>query len=68
MTAKETGFRGFLAPIWQEVSSLWSGAEFAFLEQPVYADGEDSPSAAFHDATSAASDSAMEAGMYGHCC
>ena len=68
MTSKATGLGGFLAPIWQEVSSLWSGAEFAFLDQASYADAEDGPSAAFFDMTSTGNQSAMEAGQFGHCC
>jgi hypothetical protein len=68
MIAKETGFSGFLAPIWQEVSSLWSGAEFAFLDHSSYADDKESPSASFYDMTSTDSRSPMQAGHYGHCC
>jgi hypothetical protein len=68
MISKETGLKGLLTPIWQEVSSLWSGAEFAFLDQSPFADGEESPSAVFHDTTSMSNLSAMEASQYGHCC
>jgi hypothetical protein len=68
MTSKATGIGGFLAPIWQEVSSLWSGAEFAFLDQASYSDAEDTPSAAFYDMTSAGHPSAVEGGQYSHCC
>ena len=60
MISKETGIKGFLAPIWQEVSSLWAGAEFAFLDQPSDSDGQDAPSAAFYDLTSMREHSAME--------
>jgi hypothetical protein len=68
MMSKATGITGFLAPIWQEVSSLWSGAEFAFLDQSSEADVEEAPSAAFHEMTSMRGHSAMDAGQYGHCC
>jgi hypothetical protein len=67
MASKATGLSGFLKPIWQEVSSLWSGAEFAFLEQSPYADAEEA-SAAFYDMTSINGHSTTEAGQYGHCC
>jgi hypothetical protein len=68
MTNTATGFKGFLAPIWQEVSSLWSGAEFAFLDHSAYADGGETPSAAFHEMTSMSNHSATEVAQYGHCC
>jgi hypothetical protein len=67
MTNKATGLMGLLTPIWQEVSSLWSGAEFAFLDQSSYGDGEDAASAAFLDVTSMSNHSEMEAGQLGHC-
>ena len=68
MTSKATSIGGLLAPIWQEVSSLWSGAEFAFLDEASYADAEETPSAAFYDATSMSNEPAMEGGQYSHCC
>ena len=68
MVSKESGFKGLLTPIWQEVSSLWSGAEFAFLDQSPFADGDEAPSAAFHEMTSMSSHSAMEVALYGHYC
>lgn len=68
MASKATGFSGFLKPIWQEVSSLWSGAEFAFLEQSAYPDAEETSPAAFYDLTSMNNHSATEAGQFGHCC
>ena len=60
--SKATGIKGFLAPIWQEVSSLWAGAEFAFLEQSSDSDGQEAPSAAFYDMTSMREHAAMESG------
>jgi hypothetical protein len=65
MMSKATGIKGLLAPIWQEVSSLWAGAEFAFLDLSSDADAQEAPSAAFYDMTSMREHSAMEAG---HCC
>jgi hypothetical protein len=68
MASKASGLMGLLAPIWQEVSSLWSGTEFAFLDQTSYADGEEAPLAAFLDTTSIDNHSTMDCGQYGHCC
>ena len=59
---RTTGLKGFLTPIWQEVSSLWTGAEFAFLEHASDADWQQAPSAAFYEMPSTRSHSAMEAG------
>jgi hypothetical protein len=66
MTSTGTGIKALLAPIWQEVSSLWSGAEFAFLDTSSYGDDQESPSAAFQDVIPG-SQSGVDA-QYGHCC
>jgi hypothetical protein len=33
MTIKSPRVQAIIQPIWQEISSLWAGAEFAFYDQ-----------------------------------
>jgi hypothetical protein len=47
MTNKISRVQSMLEPIWQEISSLWSGAEFAFYDQSLDTDEAESQPARF---------------------
>jgi hypothetical protein len=59
MTIKSPRVRAIVQPIWQEISSLWAGAEFAFYDQSLDSEEQEIASAdiqhiAFSDAHSEA--------------
>ena len=57
MTDKISRVQSILEPIWQEISSLWSGADFAFYEQSLDA-----------EAPEAENPAASDMGRIGQCC
>jgi hypothetical protein len=68
MTNTISRVQSILTPIWQEVSSLWSGAEFAFFDQSLYMNEDDASSAAFRPAIGMNAQSAGETVQLGGCC
>jgi hypothetical protein len=64
VTINTTQLRSFVGPIWQEISSLWSGVDFSFSD-PLADSAEQSEQALFavgHDPQSG-----INRGHYEHC-
>ena len=59
-----------LEPIWQEISSLWSGAEFAFYDQSLDTDEAESRPPGFLPGMARMESPAAEEGLgrMGQCC
>jgi hypothetical protein len=43
MTINTTQLRSFIGPVWQEISSLWSGVEFSFSDAVLDSAGQPEP-------------------------
>lgn len=67
MTNKISRVQSMLEPIWQEISSLWSGAEFAFYDQSLDSDEAASQPAGFGMARMESPVTA-HIGRLGQCC
>jgi hypothetical protein len=61
-----TQLRSFIEPIWQEISSLWSGVDFSFSD-PLSDAAEQSEQAFFPGAVAGDPDSGINRGHYEHC-
>jgi len=57
-----------LEPIWQEISSLWSGAEFAFFDQSLDAGEAELAPAGFPDMAALESPATTDMARIGQCC
>jgi hypothetical protein len=68
MTNKISRVQSMLEPIWQEISSLWSGAEFAFYDQSLDTDEADSQSARFASVARIENTMTADMGQLGQCC
>ncbi len=64
MTFKPPRVQAIVQPIWQEISSLWAGAEFAFYDQSLDAEGQETAPAELHRI---AASNTHAAGMTGQC-
>jgi hypothetical protein len=68
MTNKISRVQSMLEPIWQEISSLWSGAEFAFYDQSLDTDEAESQRAGFPGMARMESPVTAEMGPIGQYC
>ena len=68
MTSKVSKVQSMLQPIWQEISSLWSGAEFAFYDQSLDTDESESQLAGFPGRARMETPLTAELGRLGQCC
>jgi len=68
MTNKTSRVQSMLGPIWQEISSLWSGAEFPFYDQTLDGDEADSQPAGFPGMTRMEGPATADMGQIAQCC
>lgn len=68
MTINNPRMRSILEPVWQEMSSLWSGAEFAFQDQSLYGEEPECLEATFQGLAPSSAHSGMEMGRLGYSC
>ena len=67
MAVNTTQLRSFVRPIWQEISSLWSGVDFSFSD-PLPDSSEQSEQAFFPRTAAGGSHSGINRGHFEHCC
>jgi hypothetical protein len=68
MTNKISRVQSMFEPIWQEISSLWSGAEFAFYDQSLDTDEAESQPAGFPGMARMEIPATADMGRIGQCC
>jgi hypothetical protein len=67
MTVNTTQFRSFIGPVWQEISSLWSGVDISFSD-PTPDSAEQSEQAFFPRIVAGGPHSGNDrGGHYEHC-
>jgi hypothetical protein len=67
VTINTTQLRSFFGPIWQEISSLWSGVDFSFSD-PLPDSAEQSEQAFFLRTIASDPHSGINQGRYEHRC
>ncbi|HEY2463309.1 MAG TPA: hypothetical protein VGI32_04570 [Steroidobacteraceae bacterium] len=66
MTINTTQLRAFIGPVWQEISSLWSGVDFSFSDS--WPDPAEHPEQALFVGTMTGDpQSGIDGRLYQHC-